>query len=142
MHKTYSELIQIPSFEGRYQYLKLDGSVGAETFGADRLLNQIFYGSPEWKHLRHRIVVRDDGCDLAHPDRPIRTRIYIHHINPITVSDVINRDPCLFDIENLVCVTFPTHQAIHYGDVGQLIPTFPLERKPNDQTPWRKEVMI
>ena len=142
MIKKYSELIRIPSFEERYQYLKLSGSVGAETFGADRLLNQIFYTSPEWKQLRQKIIVRDNGCDLAHIDRPIRTKIYIHHINPITVEEVMNRDPVLFDEENLVCTTFTTHQAIHYGDQSQLIPSAPLERTPNDQSPWRKEVIV
>lgn len=137
--KTYSELILLPTFEERYRYLKLDGAVGAETFGAERLLNQVFYKSPEWRHLRDKVIVRDNGCDLAHLDRPILTVIYIHHINPITVLDVVNRDPKLFDLENLVCTTFTTHQAIHYGDQSQLIPTAPLERKPNDQVPWRKE---
>ena len=137
--KTYSELILLPTFEERYQYLKLDGVVGAETFGVDRLLNQIFYDSQEWKQFRWKIIARDNACDLSHPDRPIHTAIYIHHLNPITVTDVINRDPKLLDPENAVCVTFSTHQAIHYGDQGQLIPTAPLERRPNDQAPWRKE---
>lgn len=142
MIKKYSELIRIPSFEERYQYLKLSGAVGAETFGADRLLNQILYTSPEWKQRRYKIIARDNGCDLAHIDRPIRTKIYIHHINPITVEEVMNRDPALFDEENLVCTTFTTHQAIHYGDQSQLIPSAPLERTPNDQSPWRKEVIV
>lgn len=137
--KTYSELILLPTFEERYEYLKLSGVVGAETFGVDRLLNQIFYGSQEWKQFRWKVIARDNACDLAHPDRPIHTAIYIHHLNPITVTDVVNRDPKLLDPENAVCVTFSTHQAIHYGDQNQLIPTKPLERKPNDQAPWRKE---
>lgn len=137
--KTYTEMASLKTFEERYQYLRLDGSVGTETFGSDRILNQILYRSKEWKQFRHKVIVRDNGCDLAHPDRPINSMILIHHINPITIQDVLNRNPMIFDLENTVCTTFTTHQAIHYGDEGQLIPTSPLERAPNDQAPWRKE---
>lgn len=137
--KTYSELILLPTFEERFEYLKLDSVVGWETFGAERYLNQTLYSSPEWKRARRDVIARDEGCDLAHPDRPIRTKIYIHHIEPITREDVLNRSPKLFDLDNLVCVSFNTHNAIHYGTANLLIPTKPVERKPNDQCPWRKE---
>lgn len=137
--KTYSELILLQSFEDRFNYLKLDGSVGIQTFGSERYLNQIFYNLPEWKTARRDVIVRDNGLDLAHPDRPIVGRIYVHHINPITISDVERRSSRLFDPENLISVSFRTHNAIHYGDKTLLIPTEPIERKPNDQCPWRKE---
>ena len=135
--KTYSELILLPTFEERFEYLKLSGGVGMETFGANRYLNQIFYGTPEWKRARRDVIARDEGCDLAHSDRPIGTKIYVHHINPITVEDILNRRECLFDPENLISISFNTHNAVHYGDVSLLVPTSPIERKPFDQAPWR-----
>lgn len=135
--KTYSELILLPTFEERFEYLKLSGGVGMETFGANRYLNQIFYGTPEWKRARRDIIARDEGCDLAHSDRPIGTKIYVHHINPITVEDILNRRECLFDPENLISISFNTHNAVHYGDASLLIPSSPIERKPFDQAPWR-----
>ena len=137
--KTYSELITLPTFEERFNYLKLSGSVGFTTFGHDRYLNQMFYNSPEWRRVRRDVIARDEGCDLAIPDRPLNHRILIHHINPITVEDVIARNFCVFDPENLVCTSFNTHEAIHYSSEDILIPSVPLERKPNDQSPWRKE---
>ena len=135
--KTYSELILIPTFEERFEYLKLSGGVGKETFGSDRYLNQIFYSTPEWKRARRDVIVRDEGCDLAFPDRSINTKIYVHHINPITVDDVLNRRDVLFDPENLITISFNTHNAVHYGDTSLLIPSKPIERKPFDQAPWR-----
>ena len=135
--KTYTECISLPTFEERFEYLKLSGGVGMETFGSSRYLNQIFYGTPEWKKIRRDVIARDEGCDLAYQDRPINTKIYIHHINPITIDDILNRKESLFDLENLISVSFNTHNAIHYGDKSLLIPSSPTERKPFDQAPWR-----
>ena len=135
--KTYSECISLPTFEERFEYLKLSGGVGMETFGSSRYLNQIFYGTPEWKRARRDVIARDEGCDLAHPDRPINTKIYVHHINPITVDDILQRRDFLFDPENLISISFNTHNAVHYGDASLLIPSKPIERKPFDQAPWR-----
>ena len=135
--KTYSECISLPTFEERFEYLKLSGGVGMETFGSSRYLNQIFYGTPEWKRARRDVIARDEGCDLAHPDRPINTKIYVHHINPITVDDILQRRDFLFDPENLISISFNTHNAVHYGDASLLIPSKPTIRKPFDQAPWR-----
>ena len=135
--KTYSECISLPTFEERFEYLKLSGGVGMETFGSSRYLNQIFYGTSEWKRARRDVIARDEGCDLAHPDRPINTKIYVHHINPITVDDILQRRDFLFDPENLISISFNTHNAVHYGDASLLIPSKPIERKPFDQAPWR-----
>lgn len=135
--KTYSELILLPTFKERFDYLKLDGVVGRETFGFDRYANQALYKSPEWRKTRRDIILRDKGCDLAIPDRVIFGKILIHHINPISIDDILNRDPKVFDPENLICVQFETHNAIHYGDEGLLFLGL-QERKPNDTCPWRK----
>jgi hypothetical protein len=134
--KTYQELITIPTFKERLVYLQLGSSVGDETFGSFRWLNQTLYRSKEWKDIRNTVILRDNGCDLALPDRPIFGKIYIHHLNPISVDDVRNRDPCIFDTNNLVCVSFDTHQMIHYGinspdDVDLVI------RSEFDTCPWR-----
>ena len=134
--KTYSELITFSTFEDRFEYLQLKGIVGQETFGFDRYLNQILYNSKEWKHLRNEIIVRDNGCDLALEGFEIHGRILIHHINPITIDDVIKRREMVFDPENLICVTHNTHNAIHYGDKSLLI-TGPVERRANDTCPWK-----
>lgn len=138
--KTYHECILLPTFEERFKYLRLAGQVGVVTFGDERFLNQSFYHYPEWKIARRDAIARDLGCDLAYPDRPINTKIFVHHIEPITIEDVLNRSKKVFDLDNLICVSFDTHNAIHYGDENMLIPSAPLERKPNDQAPWRKEV--
>lgn len=134
--KTYSELIAISSFEERFGYLRLKGSVGKDTFGYDRYLNQILYNSPEWKKLRNQIIIRDNGCDLACEGYEIYGRILIHHLNPITVDDVLDRNRKVFDPNNLVCVTHNTHNAIHYGDASMLL-TGPIVRTKNDTCPWR-----
>lgn len=134
--RSYSELIKLPTFEERYRYLKLGGKVGADTFGHARFLNQIFYQSPEWRSFRRDVIIRDNGCDLAMEGWTIRDRIYIHHLNPITLEDIRRRDPKILDPENAVVVSFGTHQAIHYGDESQLAIGF-VERKPNDTIPWR-----
>jgi len=137
MNKTYSGLIKLPSFEERYNYLKLNGSVGTETFGHNRYLNQQFYRSPEWRRFRREIIIRDNGCDLGMSGHDIlSSKILIHHINPITVKDIINRSSLLFDKENVICVSEITHNAIHYSD-DSLIISMPTERKPNDTCPWK-----
>lgn len=133
--KSYSELIKIPTFIERYKYLKLEGIIGDSTFGFDRYINQTFYTSGIWRQLRSRIIVRDEGCDLAIPDRPILKTIFIHHINPITLEMFENDDPLLYDENNLVCVSRDTHSAIHYGDETLLIPDY-TPRKPGDTTLW------
>lgn len=136
--KTYSELITLPTFEERYLYLKLDGEVGKETFGFDRWLNQVFYNSKEWKTFRRDIIVRDMGCDLGVEERPIGGRIYIHHIEPIKLDDILHRRlDVLMNPDNAISVSFETHNAIHYGDQSLLLTT-PIERRPNDTCPWRK----
>lgn len=133
--KSYSELIRIPNFMDRYAYLKLDGVVGDSTFGFDRYIIQSFYTSSVWRQLRSRIIVRDEGCDLAIPDRPIGGTIFIHHINPITLAMFEDDDPLLYDEDNLICVSRDTHSAIHYGDESLLIPDF-SPRQPGDTRLW------
>lgn len=135
--KTYSELITLSTFEERYRYLRLGGSVGKETFGYDRYLNQILYHSDEWKRFRRDIIIRDNGCDLAMSGFDIFNRALVHHINPITIEDVINCNPMIFDPENVITTTHNTHQAIHYGDEGLLIRA-PTERSKNDTCLWKK----
>lgn len=135
--KTYSELISLPTFKERYEYCRLDGLVGEETFGFDRYLNQIFYTSKEWRRFRREIILRDNGCDLGIKDREIGGIITVHHLNPITVDDVINRNSCLFDPENVICVCDNTHKAIHYGD-SELLILEPIERTKHDTCPWRR----
>lgn len=134
--KTYSELITLPTFEERYRYLYIGGAVGKDTFGYDRYLNQILYSSPEWRSFRRDIIVRDNGCDLAMPGYDVNYRVLVHHINPITVEDVLNRSPNIFDPENVITTWHNTHLAIHYGDEGLLIRA-PTERTKNDTCPWK-----
>lgn len=136
MKKTYNELISLNTFDERFEYLQLKGLVGEETFGYSRYLNQILYRSPEWKHLRQQIILRDRGCDLAVEGYEIFGKILIHHINPISLKDIDERDPKVFDMNNLITVSFMTHQAIHYGSKDLLL-LDPVERRPNDQCPWR-----
>lgn len=135
--RTYSELIQIPTFRERYEYLRLGGFVGQDTFGFDRYLNQKFYHSKEWKQIRRDVIIRDEGRDLAMEGYEIQNGLYIHHMNPIGVKDIQEATEMLLNPEYLVCVSFDTHQAIHYGDAG-LLPVLPTERKPNDTCPWRQ----
>ena len=134
--KTYSELITIPTFEERFEYLKLDGQVGVETFGFNRYLNQAFYKSDEWLSIRDYVITRDNGCDLGMEGYEIYGRILIHHINPITKDDIIQRSRILLDPENLITTVKRTHDAIHYGDSNLLIKA-PIERRKNDTCPWR-----
>lgn len=135
--RTYSKLITLPTFEERYRYLRLSGVIGNETFGSNRYLNQAFYKSGEWFSIRDKVIVRDNGCDLAMPDRAIYGRVLIHHLNPITLDDIENRSDFLLDPEYLICVTKRTHDAIHYGDEGLLILP-PPERTPYDTCPWKR----
>lgn len=135
--KTYSELITLPTFEERYRYLRLGGKVGEETFGFDRWLNQKFYRDPEWLRVRDIVIIRDNGCDLAMPDREIRTRVLVHHMNPITKEDILRRSEFLLNPEYLICTIKNTHDAIHYGDESLLI-TAPVERARNDTCPWKR----
>lgn len=136
--KTYSEMIKLPTFEERFRYLRLGGKVGEETFGFDRYINQKFYKDPEWLATRDYVIVRDNGCDLGVPGReiPEGVIVMVHHINPITVEDIIHRSDKLFDPENLITTIKNTHDAIHYGDESLLI-TAPIERTKNDTCPWR-----
>ena len=137
-NRTYQELLTIPTFEERFEYLKLEGSVGVDTFGYDRYLNQILYKSSEWRKFRNEIIVRDNGCDLAFPGFEIYgQKILIHHINPITVEDVVYRSSKVFDPNNVVTTILNTHNAIHYGD-ADLLTTGPVERTPNDTCPWKR----
>lgn len=135
--KTYSELITLPTFEERYEYLRIGGRVGEETFGFDRYLNQIFYKSKEWLSIRDQVIARDNGCDLGIPGREIHRRILIHHMNPITVEDILNRSDFLLNPEYLICTVKNTHDAIHYGDEN-LLNKDPIERTKNDTCPWRR----
>lgn len=136
MIRTYSQLVKLQTFEERYRYLRLDGAVGLDTFGFDRYLNQQFYKSQEWKSLRDKIIIRDNGCDLGVEGYEIHGRIYIHHMNPLTERDIRDRTEFLLDPRYLICVTHNTHNAIHYGDENLLI-TMPKERTPNDTCPWK-----
>ena len=147
--KSYKELIRIPTIRERFEYLKLPGSIGERTFGGDRYLNQILYKSPQWRSFRDRIIIRDNGCDLAVPGydivplvegKPLRGRgdfIIIHHINPLTPDDIRYASPAIFDENNVVCVSPRTHRAIHYGS-ADLLPEEYVPRLPNDTCPWKK----
>lgn len=135
--KTYSELIRLPTFEDRFEYLKLKGSVGKDIFGHDRYLNQVFYSSMEWRRLRDEIIIRDNGCDLGIEGREIGGKVYIHHLNPLGANDILTHSEYLVNPEYLICVSFETHNAIHYGDIN-LLPRDPIERKRNDTCPWRR----
>jgi hypothetical protein len=135
--RTYSELITIPTFKERFEYLRLDGKVGKETFGFDRYLNQSFYKSPEWRSVRDFVIIRDCGCDLAIEGHEIFGKILVHHMNPIRIEDIVNRSEYLLDPEYLICTIKNTHDAIHYGDSSLLI-TEPIERTKNDTCPWRR----
>lgn len=139
--RCYSELLQLSSFEERFEYLKLFGKVGAETFGFDRYMNQAFYNSAVWKQIRDKIIIRDNGCDLGILDRIIGSRIIIHHMNPISEKDLMELSDILLNPEYLICVSRETHNAIHYGNENQLIKSCVVERSPNDTCPWKKGVL-
>ena len=136
--RTYSELIRLPTFEERFEYLKLGGKVGKDTFGFDRIFNQKFYTSKEWKRVRDFVIIRDNGCDLAHEDHTIYgSKIIIHHMNPISLEDIENNTDILLNPEYLITTIHNTHNAIHYGDAN-LLPKDPIERTKNDTCPWKK----
>lgn len=135
MNKTYAEMLQYNTFLDRFDYLKLDGYVGRETFGWDRYLNQALYASTEWKKRRREVIIRDDGNDLGLDGYLITGRIIVHHIMPITPEMIDSRDPLIFDMNNLICVSYQTHEALHYGNID-LLNTDPIERKPGDTKLW------
>lgn len=137
---TYNELIRLLTFEERLSYLLLHGRVGAETFGFDRWLNQHFYRSEEWKQLRRKIIIRDNGCDLGVDGYDIQGAILVHHMNPIVSDDIVNCTPYLMNPDFLISTSFDTHQAIHYenAELLKVAPIYPTERKPNDTCPWKK----
>lgn len=136
MIKTYSELIRIQDFHDRYHYARIHGRVGAETFGWHRYLNQTLYNTRRWKQIRDKVIVRDNGCDLAHPDYEIGGKIIIHHLNPITIEDLEEDNDLVYDPEFLICVSDHTHNAVHYGDES-LLPKLPIKRYAGDTCPWR-----
>lgn len=133
--KSYSELILLKTFEERYEYLRLDGIIGEYTFGSHRYLNQKFYSTPEWRRFRNEIIVRDNGCDMGLAGYDIYGIIHVHHINPITKQDILNRSRCLFDPENVICLSESTHKALTYG--ADVPIQKPIERFKNDTCPWR-----
>lgn len=147
--RSYKELILLPTLRERFEYLKLNGVIGGRTFGGDRYLNQILYKSPEWRSFRNKVIIRDSGCELAMPGYEICPKvegkalkrrgdyIIIHHINPLTPEDVEKRNPCIFDMDNVVCVSPQVHKAIHYGDAS-LLPQDYIPRFPNDTCPWKR----
>lgn len=136
--RTYYELSKLKTFRERYEYLKLDGTVGEETFGFDRYINQMFYKSEEWKRIRNYVIARDNGCDLGIQDRKIvDSVILVHHMNPITKEDIINKNEILLDPEYLITTIKPTHDAIHYGDESLLAEDLVIRSK-NDTCPWKR----
>ena len=134
--RSYTELSKYSSFLDRFEYLRLDGTVGSETFGSNRFMNQAFYTSPEWRRARREVIIRDDGCDLGVEGYDIFSKILIHHMNPIREEDLLNRNPDILNPEFLICVSHNTHNAIHYGDKN-LLPAPLVERKPGDTCPWK-----
>lgn len=135
MIRTYSDLIRLNTFEERYEYLKLKGSVGKSTFGFDRYINQQFYRSTQWKSIRNFVIARDQGLDLAFEGYEIYDRIIIHHMNPMSVEDIEHGDDDILNPEFLICTTHKTHNAIHYGDKNLLALPF-VERTINDTKLW------
>ena len=134
--KSYRNLILLPTILDRFEYLRIKGNVGDPTFGFDRFINQDFYQSREWRQVRMKVIARDEGCDLGVPEYPIGGKVIIHHINPITAEDIENASDLLFDMDNLICVSESTHNAIHFGD-ETLLPAEPIIRTPGDTCPWR-----
>lgn len=134
--KCYTELKKLKTFEERFRYLKLGGKIGIETFGFDRYLNQVFYTSPEWRTIRNQVIVRDNGGDMGLEDYPINGRILVHHMNPITVQDILERKSSILNPEYLICVGHDTHNALHYADENYIRTKTFEERKPGDTTLW------
>lgn len=136
MIKRYSELRKLSTFKERFDYLKLNGVVGESTFGYDRYINQVLYTSRMWRKVRDQVIIRDAGCDLGISNREIHDRLIVHHINPISLHDIETNSRKVFDMENLICVSNRTHQAIHFGD-EKLLQKDIVERRPNDTIPWK-----
>lgn len=136
MIKRYSELIRYDTFLDRYHYLNLVGQVGIETFGLDRYLNQTLYRSSRWRRTRNQVILRDNGCDLGIDGFDIFDKVIVHHMNPLTVQDIEDDVDEIYDPEFLICCSFDTHNAIHYGD-ERLLPSLPIERRPGDTCPWK-----
>lgn len=134
-HRSYGEMSRFVTFEERFNYLALNGVVGGTTFGFERWMNQEFYRSREWKHIRNDVIARDEGRDLGVDGYDIHSRIIIHHIIPITPQDLENGNPLVLDLNNLITTTHDTHNAIHYGD-ATLLPQPLVERRPGDTLPW------
>ena len=134
--KTYTELSALPTFEDRFAYVQTFSKVGEDSFGSKRYLNQVLYKSKEWKKVRDDVILRDNGCDLGIEGREIAGHIHVHHINPITAEQILNRDPAIFDMDNLICCSEITHKALHYGDISSTVSDY-KERTPNDTTPWK-----
>ena len=137
MIRCYSDLMRLNSFNDRFLYLQMNGSVGRDTFGFDRYINQRFYQSREWKRIRDQVILRDNGCDLGVEGYEIHERIYIHHMNPLLLEDIKTSSEFLLNPEYLITTTHATHNAIHYGDDGLLSRLTPVERTRNDTCPWR-----
>ena len=136
--RTYSELSKLTTFKERFNYLRLDGQVGKDTFGFDRIFNQKFYTSKEWRHIRDLVIVRDNGCDLGIEGYDIvGQNLIIHHINPISLEDIESKSDILLNPEYLITTTHNTHNAIHYGD-DKLLITGPIQRSKNDTCPWKR----
>lgn len=138
MIRKYSELVLLPTFKERFNYLKLDGQIGSVTFGHERCLNQAFYKSDEWKKIRDYVIMRDNACDLGVDGYEIYSKVVIHHLNPITKQDVLKHSDFLIDPEFLITTRIATHNALHYGD-ERFLTTEPVIRKPFDTCPWKKE---
>lgn len=137
--KSYSKLITLDSFDDRFKYLTLGGLIGVETFGSKRYLNQDFYRTKIWRDFRNHIIVRDNGCDLGHPDHLLKEPVYIHHINPITIEELMDDLINVLNEDNVITTSFATHQAIHYGSSEYLQSITFADRTPNDTCPWRKK---
>lgn len=136
MLKSFNELRKLPTLVERFEYLRQNGRVGEETFGVDRYLNQIFYKTYEWQSVRTEVIIRDEGHDLAHPDYEIQGFIYVHHMNPITMEQILDRDPIILDPRYLISASDLIHKAIHFGNPNLLL-ILPQERRPNDTSPWK-----
>lgn len=136
--RNYTDLIRLPTFEERFRYLKLSGGVGESTFGFDRFINQRFYRSLEWKHIRDFVIVRDNGLDLGIPGHGIGGAIYVHHMNPILPNQSFS-DESILNPEFLICVSLDTHNAIHYGDESILHRDDLIVRSSNDTAPWKRK---
>lgn len=137
MIRTYSELCSLPTFKERYEYLRLQGTIGERTFGGERYLNQAFYASNEWKDIRNEVIIRDNGYDLGMQGYPIAGQILIHHMNPIDSNDILQHSEILVNPEYLICVSINTHNAIHYGDASILVSEL-IIRSANDTCPWKR----